>query len=192
MDRPSSDGDELLIQKCKEELPYVTKSFEQILRKHEPFVLKTCQYLLGDPYEAEEACQDIFLRVFNKIQTFQQKASFRTWLYRIAHNYCFTKRKQIINRSIARQKLTSNIKREHSINETFHSSNSSAPVIHEILHELSSQDRKIITLKFISGLTINEIAEENQVKLSTAKMRLYRALERFKVEYEKKFGKSQL
>jgi len=79
MSRPSSE-DELLVQKCKDELPYITRSFEQLLRKHEPSVFKTCQYLLSDPSDAEEACQDIFLRVFHKIHTFQQKASFRTWL----------------------------------------------------------------------------------------------------------------
>ncbi len=190
MDRPSNDGDELLIQKCKEELPYITQTFEQILRKYEPSVFKTCQYLLGDLYEAEEACQDIFLRVFHKLKTFQHKSSFRTWLFRIAYNYCFTKRKQIIDRSIARQKLTANIKREFSMDETFNSSNSSASLVHEILHELSSRDRKIITLKFISGLTINEIAESNKIKLSTAKMRLYRALEKFKTQYEKKMKKN--
>ena len=190
MDRPSSDGDELLIKKCKEELPYVTQSFEQLLRKHEPSVFKTCQYLLGNSADAEEACQDIFLRVFHKIQTFQQKSSFRTWLYRIVLNFCFTKRKQILKRSIAHQKFTLGIKREFSINEALHSSNISPPVINEILHELSSRDREIITLKFISGFTTNEIAEENKMKLSTVKMRLYRALERFKVEYEKKMGKS--
>ena len=189
MSRPSND-DELLIRKCKDELPYVTRSFEQLLRKHEPSVFKTCQYLLSDPSDAEEACQDIFLRVFHKIHTFQQKASFRTWLYRIAYNYCFTKRKQSIKRSIAHQKLTSDIIKESSRTETLHSSKPSRPEIHEVLYELSSQDREIITLKFISGLTIQEIAEVNKMKLSTAKMRLYRALERFKVGYEKKMEKS--
>jgi len=189
MNRPAINGDDLLIQKCKEELPYATQSFEQLLKKYEPSVFKTCKYLLGNSYDAEEACQDIFLRVFNKIQTFQQKSSFQTWLYRIVLNFCYTKRKQNIKRSISHQKLTSDIIREHSNAQTLDSSSSSMPIIHEILHELSSRDRKIITLKFISGLTINEIAEANKLKLSTVKMRLYRALERFKTQYEKKLKK---
>jgi len=190
MDRSSKDGDELLIQQCKEELPYVTRSFEQILRKHEPSVFKTCQYLLDDPYDAEEACQDIFLRVFHKIKTFQQKSSFRTWLYRITYNFCLTKRKQNIKRSIARQKLTSDITRESVNIPTPQSPTSPIPEIHEVLYELSSQDREIITLRFISGLTLNEIADARQLKLSAVKMRLYRALEKFKAVYEKKLKKN--
>ena len=190
MSPPVSDGDKLLIQKCKEELPYVTKSFEQILRKYEPSVLKTCQYLLDDPYEAEEACQDIFLRVFHKIKTFQQKSSFRTWLYRITRNFCFTKRKQNIKRSIAHQKLTSDITKEFSNTAVPHSSKSFTSEIHEVLSELSSRDREMITLKFISGLTMDEIAEANKLNLSTAKMRFYRALRRFKASYEKKLEKN--
>ena len=190
MDRPASDGDELLIQKCKEELPYVTKSFEQLLKKHEPSVFKTCLYLLGDPSDAEEACQDIFLRVFRKIQTFQQRSTFRTWLYRITCNFCFTKRKQNLKRSISHQKLASDTIRESSNTEALPSSKLTQPEIHEVLYELSSQDRKMITLKFISGLTIKEIAEAHKMKLSAAKMRLYRALERFKVKYEEKQNKN--
>ena len=190
MGRPSKDGDELLIQKCKEELPYVTKSFEQLLRKHEPSVFKTCQYLLGNSHDAEEACQDIFLRVFHKIQTFQDKSSFRTWLYRIVRNFCFTKRKQSLKRSIAHQMLTSDAIREYSNTHTPHSPKSTTIEVHEVLYALSSQDRDVITLKYISGLTIDEIAEASQLKLSAVKMRLYRALERFKVEYEKKLEKS--
>lgn len=189
MDRSSNHNDELLIQKCKEELPYVTRSFEQILKKHEPSVLKTCLYLLGDPYEAEEACQDIFLRVFHKIKDFQQKSSFRTWLYRIAHNYCSTKRRQNTNRAISHQKLISDI-RESSDTKTLHSPKPAKPEIHEVLFELSSQDREIITLKFVSGFTIKEIAEAHKMKLSTAKMRFYRALERFKAKYEEKLKES--
>jgi len=186
MGDPANDDDKLLIQKCKEELPYVTQSFEKLLKKYEPSVFKTCHYLLGDPSDAEEACQDIFLRVFHKIHAFQQKSSFRTWLYRIAHNYCLTKRKQNIKRSITHQKLTSDIIKESSSSAESPSSKPSIPEIHEVLFELSSPDREIITLKFISGLTVNEIAEANKLKLSTVKMRLYRALERFKVRYEKK------
>jgi len=92
-------SDEEVVRLCTEQLPYVTAAFEEILRRYEPVVLRTCHRYLGDSQEAEEACQDIFLRIFNKVAQFEERSSFRTWLYRIVFNVCSSRHRKLQKRS---------------------------------------------------------------------------------------------
>ena len=55
--------------------------------------------------------------------------------------------------------------------------------VEEALNKLKQSDREIVVLKFMAGLTIQEIADVFEIGLSAAKMRLYRALEDFKEAY---------
>jgi RNA polymerase sigma-70 factor (ECF subfamily) len=57
--------------------------------------------------------------------------------------------------------------------------------IEEAMDRLDEDQREIIFLKYISGLTLQEIADVLKVSLSAAKMRLYRSLDRFKESYVK-------
>lgn len=84
--RNISDQDSALVRACKEELPYTTTAYEELVRKYEPIILNTCRYLLNDPDDSEETSQDIFIRVFHHLKKFDEKSTFRTWLYRIVHN----------------------------------------------------------------------------------------------------------
>ncbi len=88
------DQDLALVEACKKELPYTITAYEVLVRKYEPTVLNTCRYLLGDLEDSEEVSQDVFIRVFNHLKKFDQKSTFRTWLYRIVRNCCYTRMKQ--------------------------------------------------------------------------------------------------
>ena len=55
----------------------------------------------------------------------------------------------------------------------------------EAIAQLNDSERKILTLKYMSGLTIQEISDVMGIGLSAAKMRLYRAMESFKEVYLK-------
>ena len=92
-------SDEILVELCREELPYETNAFEALLRRYEPTVFRTCLRYLGNEQEAEEASQDAFLRMFHGLKTFSGKAQFRTWLYRVVANVCATRYKKMIAES---------------------------------------------------------------------------------------------
>jgi RNA polymerase sigma-70 factor (ECF subfamily) len=62
------------------------KAFEFIYRSYCDFVHRICLRMLRDPVETEDAVQDVFVCVFNKIHTFQGKSAFSSWLYRVATN----------------------------------------------------------------------------------------------------------
>ncbi len=173
------DKDSALIKACKKELPYTTTVFEELVRKYEPTVLNTCQYLLMDPDDAEETSQDVFIRVFHHLKKFNQKSTFRTWLFRIVRNCCYTRIKQREKQTIFRKDILPN-------SDCFiEKSENSFPVntnLEEALRKLSSEERELITLRFISELSLKEISESMGIQLSATKMRFYRALEILKKE----------
>lgn len=177
------EDDAELVDRCKLELPYITKSYEILLSRHETLVFRFCFSYLRDRQAAEEVTQDVFLRVFHHIRTFEKRSSFKTWLMRIAQNQC--------------SRRYHKIKRLNELNEKLRSDSTSADTIEEIstdmsdglamqsLRQLGKDAREILSLRHLSGLTLNEVAKILNLSSSAAKMRHHRAIKQFRELYEK-------
>jgi RNA polymerase sigma-70 factor, ECF subfamily len=61
-------------------------AFEIIYQEHSRRVYALCLRMLGDPTEAEDLVQDVFVLLFRKIRTFRGESAFSTWLHRLAVN----------------------------------------------------------------------------------------------------------
>lgn len=184
-------SDEQLIDQIGAEHPYGTTAFEQLLRRYEPMVFRTCLRYLGNPQDAEEATQDAFLRVFHGAAKFSGKSKFKTWLYRIVANVCATRYGKIKKRSerqaTYKQHYIDNFDADEA--PSTHGMELDGPIA-EALERLSEKDRQIISLRHVSDLTVPEIAEVLDVKLSAAKMRLSRAEEKLRDQYTKLKGEN--
>ena len=181
--------DDKLIAQCQRELPYSTRSFEVLLRRHEEVIFKTCQRYLGDSTDAEDAAQDVFMRVFHGLKKFRGEATFKTWLYRIVANVCatrYTKKKKREERMAAFMEHSG---RKLQQQEAATGQRKIGPA-QEALEELADAEREIIVLRHSSGLSVPEIAEIVGVSLSAAKMRLSRAEKRMKQAYQALSGKT--
>src|SRR3989442_10030929 len=65
-----------------------SRELEQSLEQHRRELTGYCYRMLGSPFEAEDAVQETFIRALRSIDSFEGRASLRSWLYRIAHNVC--------------------------------------------------------------------------------------------------------
>lgn len=63
-----------------------TKAFEFIYRSYCGLVYRICLRMLRNPIDAEDAAQDVFVRLIRKINTFRGESAFSSWLYRVATN----------------------------------------------------------------------------------------------------------
>ncbi|GIW42632.1 MAG: RNA polymerase sigma factor [Candidatus Binatia bacterium] len=167
--------DETLVSLARQELPYRTEAFSELVRRYEPRVFRTCKRVLGDEEEARDAAQEVFLRVFRGLRGFEAKARFRTWLFRIVANVCSDR----LSRRAPEEpygddppELPSDPPGTPEHGEVFRA-----------FSLLSPEDRTILSLRFVSELSLEEIAGSLEISLSAAKMRLYRALERFRERY---------
>ncbi|HUV06467.1 MAG TPA: sigma-70 family RNA polymerase sigma factor, partial [Spirochaetia bacterium] len=64
-----------------------TSAFETIVKKYSSVVYSLAYRMLGNGEDAEEAVQEIFLRLYRSLSRFQLNRQFRPWLYSIAANY---------------------------------------------------------------------------------------------------------
>lgn len=183
-------SDENLIEQIAAEYPYGTDAFEQLLRRYEPMVYRTCLRYLGNAHDAEEAAQDAFLRVFHGAKKFAGRSSLKTWMYRIVANVCATRYQKNLKRKERKadyqQYFADNFDPDAATATPDTGSDSpgefEGPVA-KALERLSEKDRQIISLRHVSDLSVPEIAEILDLKLSAAKMRLSRAEERFRTNY---------
>lgn len=179
-------SDESLIKRCLEELPETTKAFHELLRRYERMVFHTCLRMLGSVEEAEETCQDTFLRIHEKLHQFEGRSAFKTWLFRVVYNQCMTRKRQLAIRRERGVAIEEELTRESAEKETsteFQEFDLSEAV-NRTINLLKPDDKEIVVLRFISELSLEEISEVLGLGLSATKMRLYRAMERFKSLYE--------
>ncbi len=179
--------DNNLIKLCVDELPYITTAYAEVVKRYEECVFKLCYRYLSTKDLAEDASQEVFLKIFHALPKFQFRSAFKTWLYSITINHCnslLVKRK----REQARHRLIDDL-------DTLAADDSRATAncvakeddnvcVHQVINSLDKDDRDLILLKFDSELTLNEIADVLGKKLSATKMKFYRSLEKFKRLYQ--------
>ena len=174
--------DDELVALCQEELPYRTDAFEQLLQRYEPIVFNTCRRYLRSVEDAEEASQDALLRVFHALPKFRRESSFKSWLYRIVTNVCATYYDRLKK---ARERLPREVGTEVEELSTQPRAEflEIGGLLGDALDTLSVEDRHILALRHIAELTFEDLAGSLELKLSTAKMRLYRAEQRLSNAY---------
>src|SRR5689334_11244922 len=79
-------SDEELVALCKTELPGDTRSYEVLVQRHMNRVYSVVYRVVCNKEEAEDITQEVFVKVYNGLKKFDQKAAFSSWLYRIATN----------------------------------------------------------------------------------------------------------
>ncbi len=156
-----------------------------LLWRHRHAVLRRCWARLGNQFDAEDALQETLLRAFRAISGFKGEAEFKSWLFVIADNQCST---LIAQR--ARHRMTDHVRALIEIhqNARYESSCDDSGLsagVEKVLNGISEPDREILALRFYGELSIEDLARTFGVKLSAAKMRLYRALERFEDSYRR-------
>jgi RNA polymerase sigma-70 factor (ECF subfamily) len=66
-------------------------AFVLVVERHQERLLRLCERLLGDPEEARDAAQEVFLKAYRKAAGVKPQGQVYTWLYRIAVNHCLNK-----------------------------------------------------------------------------------------------------
>lgn len=148
---------------------------EEMVRNHLPRLLRLCSVILGNPQEAEDTVQDVFLKAFRSINVFRGDGSLSTWLTRIAINSC----KDQIRKRKRREPLW-----DEKVDETMDSAPSPAQrlmvrqMAMQVLESLSPKEELVVRLRFVGDYKIREIAETLNCSESTAKTYLRRAMKK--------------
>lgn len=132
--------------------------------------------ILKDEETAEEVLQDVFLKIWDKIDSYDSgKGKLFTWMLNIARNQAIDKTR---SRESSQRKKTYDI--EYLVNKIDSQENSHLSVdaigLKEVLLKLPEDQRFIINQLYLQGYTQSEVAEEFDIPLGTVKTRLRLAM----------------
>ncbi len=160
-----------LVQHARSELPYQTRAYEELMRRYENLLFSICVRMVGNRQDAEDITQEVMLKVFSKLSSFEGRAAIKTWLVRVTSNAC----KDWIKKQATSRQYTEALANEPQPgNEIIYAENR----LVGLLKKLPDTDREVLTLRFVADLNLSEIADLTDLSLSATKMRLYRAVER--------------
>lgn len=177
-------SDEELVRLCNLELPYNTSAYEILITRYDPLVFQFCLRYLRSENDAEEVVQEVFLRVFHHIARFERRSSFKTWLMRITTNQC-SKR---YNKLKKRREVEESFKEENfeTQEHAYIENGTNDELVLQILNEMKNDDKEILSLRHLVGLSLTEVSEILGISNSAAKMRHQRAAARFQEIFKKR------
>ena len=150
-----------------------SQCFETLYKRYFGKVYRRCLSMTRDHELAQDFTHDIFLKVFAKLDAFQQRSSFSTWLYAISFNYCSDQLR--LAKRLKFDSLDNLLKQDIPEADVAQLHEEMLQLVKDSLVRLSMNDQALLQLKYEDGLSIDEIAGLYSLKGCTVKMRLKRS-----------------
>jgi len=160
-------------------------AFNQVVLAYRKRILGTISRLIGRPEDVEDVGQEVFLRLYFSLDQLRTPEVFEPWLYRLTVNaaYDYLRRQKRRHESrmsdlseqqvmmadaVAGGKVSKEELRRTNLKE----------FVDSLLDSVSEEDRVLLTLKEVEGLSLKELEQVYQVNENALKVRLFRARQR--------------
>ncbi|MEM7483028.1 MAG: sigma-70 family RNA polymerase sigma factor [Acidobacteriota bacterium] len=153
-------------------------AFEELYEQHADMVYNLSLRMAGNPEQAADWTQEIFLRIFRHLSKFRGGARLSTWIYRIALNYC-NGRLQRRRRNHDDRPLERLVDPRRSPEANAAASDTGRQVA-EALEALPRRYREAVVLRDLEGLAYSEIAEITGSRIGTVRSRIARGRDRLR------------
>jgi RNA polymerase sigma-70 factor (ECF subfamily) len=174
-------GEQLLLERAK---AGDVAAFEELIGAYQKKVFNLALRIIGNYDDASDLAQEAFVRIFKAISAFKEQSSFSTWVYRITTNVCLDEIRRRKNKKVV------------SIDEDIHVDDgemkrqivSSDPgpdeaaersevrrIVNDAINRLPEDQRVVITLRDLQGMSYEEIAKILDLPGGTVKSRINRA-----------------
>jgi len=171
-------------------------AFSQVVQAYRKRILGTIARLINRPEDVEDVGQEVYLRLYYSLEQLRTAEVFEPWLYRLTVNAAFDylrrqKRRQesrmsdlseqqvMMADAAAGGKQNAEEQRRAKVREQ----------VEALLEHVSEEDRILLTLKEVEGLSLKELEKIYRVNENALKVRLFRARQRVLKAYEAGEGK---
>lgn len=160
-------------------------AFNQVVTAYRKRILGTIARLIGRPEDVEDVAQEVFLRLYYSLDQLRTPEVFEPWLYRLTVNASYDYLRKQRRRSESRMADLSEQQvlfadalagTRHGVEEERRSK--VRDLVETLLHSVSEEDRILLTLKEVEGLSLKELELIYHVKENALKVRLFRARQR--------------
>jgi RNA polymerase sigma-70 factor, ECF subfamily len=160
-------------------------AFNEVVTAYRRRILGTISRLIGRPEDVEDVAQEVFIRLYFSLGQLRTPEVFEPWLYRLtvnaSYDYLRKSRRRIESRmadlseqqvmmadAVAGSRAQSDETEKRRVRDT----------VQEVLGTVSEEDRILLTLKEVEGLSLKELEKVYDVNENALKVRLFRARQR--------------
>jgi RNA polymerase sigma-70 factor (ECF subfamily) len=160
-------------------------AFNQVVLAYRKRILGTIARLISRPEDVEDVGQEVFLRLYFSLDQLRSAEVFEPWLYRLtanaAYDYLRKRRRRMESRMAdlsEQQVLAADALAGEKVNRDEGQRKRIRETVDALLDRVSEEDRVLLTLKEVEGLSLRELGKIYHVKENALKVRLFRARQR--------------
>jgi len=158
-------------------------SFEELITRYSAKAFSLASRLTKSQEDAEEVLQDVFVTVYRKIDGFEGKSSFSSWLYRVTVNAAFMKlRKKKHDQNISMDEALPKIENAPALRVAEYLEGDNATQRTQIVEalelaigKLPEEYRPVFILRDVDGMTSKEVGKILDISIPAVKSRLHRS-----------------
>jgi RNA polymerase sigma-70 factor (ECF subfamily) len=163
-------------------------AFEEIVERYKHKLYQLAFRMLGNRMEAEDVAQEVFLRVYANLASYDHKHKFSTWIYRITTNLCIDrlrKRQHVfsLDQEAAGMEgldMYSQIPSPQKTPEGEVMTLELQTEVQKAIDRLPPQYKSIMILRYLQDLSLQEISDVVELPVTTVKTRIHRGREALK------------
>jgi len=166
-------------------------AFNGVITAYRKRIFGTIARLIGRPEDVEDVAQDVFLRLYYSLDQLRTPEVFEPWLYRLTVNaaYDYLRRQRRRHESrisdlSEQQVLMADAAAGREVDQDAQYRAKISERVHELLESVSEQDRVLLLMKEVEGLSLKELESIYNVKENALKVRLFRARQRVLKAFE--------
>ncbi len=173
--------EKVLIAKAQEGDPL---AFEELIANYQKQIFSIAYRIAGNPEDASDMTQEVLVKVFKNLKSFQGNSKFSTWLYRVATNTCLDEQKKVrrhISYSLDTELTTEEGSMATELPDTGPTPEQALErrtlqkAVNDAISKLHDDHKKVLILRDMQGFSYEEIGAILQCSEGTVKSRINRA-----------------
>ena len=153
------------------------KSFEELMERHEKFLMKVIVRMTRDLIATEDIVQDAFIKAYKRLDLFEGRSSFRSWIYQIALNTARNRFRKYSREVLTAETVDSAVEGEAE-NQLI--ALDMRKILQSEIERLPDRQKTALQLRIFEDLSFKEIAELMTCPYDTAKANYRHALLKLK------------
>lgn len=151
------------------------QAYGQLMQRYAGAVFNLAYRMLGNAQDAEDASQEIFLRAYTRLDSFDRARRFSTWLLSIASNYCIDRLRRQRLSWLTLDDVAFTLPSSERGPESSALLGEERDAVQRALMRLPDNYRQVMVLRYWHDMSYDEIAQATGLTESTIKTRLFRA-----------------
>lgn len=129
------------------------EAYRTIIQAYERKIYTYCYYILRSHEEAEDAVQDIFVKVYQELRRYEKRVSFSAWLYKVAYHHCLDQ----VRKRKRRKRLLSLYKEQQP--KAYYNPNDEEPLQKLFMDDLTAEESNLLILKVVEQYSFEEMGQ---------------------------------